>query len=887
MRFIEAGLLLSLTGMLLPLAAVRSQNVAQNSKKPLENSGKYLNEWKRLRTEFTELFGDGKFAFYSYADKEDDPSTIVVVSTKSKKADTLYGSLGNTYCAKDNQTLIYKKSGDTVVKYNVVKKTFTYIPQISELKYVKSKTDDFLILRTNNGELKIENLISKKQFTLDGVSMLQVNENDASTVFAGRKGGLTMITLADLKFKQICEFGADSYVRTDRSGYNALIEINSDGKSSLYAYPNSTGVVHKILDDTDENIPEGYGLNENTAIFSPDGKSIAFALQEKKTLLPGQKDGSIPPMEIWHHKELTHQGMYKRYAIGVVNLRDAKPSFKLIDQGDVELKNVLQDRNEDGNAGNKSLAIIKQRFEMDGRIYYNPNKAANFYMYSIEDGTKLSLTTRSRFIRGQDLSVSPSGRFLYWFDLEKDDMYCYDIGSKKSVNVTEAISVPNDLIPTADGAVPRRLYLAATWLQDADEFLISDKYDVWQVDASGNKKPLNITGGYGRRNNIKFWPVVEELEKYNAKNGDRIAIAAFDEDKRNALGTVILGKANSLQMNKLEDRLTYWILPYSRIFKKSTTSGDYLLTSQRADEAPNLYHTKDFQTYTKLSEIHPEKEYNWMTSELIKYPLHGGKPGMAILYKPENFDPTKKYPILFQIYQERTSELNWFLNPAPFANLPIPFYASNGYILVVPDIVNDEPGKLTTTVVNTITSTVDYLKQFPWFDYTKMGVQGQSFGGFETNILVANTKLFAAAQCSDGLSNVTVFGQSHGELSDILHERGQHNFNTTLWEHPDVYIQNSPVFQADKATTPLLIEHGRADNACAFNQGESMFFALKRLQKPVWMVVYEGADHGHFGGGNGLVDFNIRRQQFFDHYLKGTPMPLWMKEQTLSLELVK
>ncbi len=83
----------------------------------------------------------------------------------------------------------------------------------------------------------------------------------------------------------------------------------------------------------------------------------------------------------------------------------------------------------------------------------------------------------------------------------------------------------------------------------------------------------------------------------------------------------------------------------------------------------------------------------------------------------------------------------------------------------------------------------------------------------------------------------------------------------------------------------LLLLHGRKDKAVDFNQAEAMYYSLKRLNKPVWMIIYDGADHATFGEGNGRLDFNIRRQQFFDHYLKGAPIPLWMKEETLSLSL--
>jgi dipeptidyl aminopeptidase/acylaminoacyl peptidase len=198
-----------------------------------------------------------------------------------------------------------------------------------------------------------------------------------------------------------------------------------------------------------------------------------------------------------------------------------------------------------------------------------------------------------------------------------------------------------------------------------------------------------------------------------------------------------------------------------------------------------------------------------------------------------NIHPKKKYPVLFTYYQEKNCNLHVFQDPFPDVNINIPCYVSNGYLVVVPDIINNEPGKIAKATVNSVKSAADYLKQYSWFDYTKMGIQGQSFGGYETNILVGNTNIFAAAQASDGVSTQTSIGQFFQDASYTFSERGQPNLNTTLWKHPEVYIESSPIYQADKVTTPRLLIHGPNDKNVDFNQAESMFLSLRRLRKPV------------------------------------------------------
>jgi len=93
----------------------------------------------------------------------------------------------------------------------------------------------------------------------------------------------------------------------------------------------------------------------------------------------------------------------------------------------------------------------------------------------------------------------------------------------------------------------------------------------------------------------------------------------------------------------------------------------------------------------------------------------------------------------------------------------------------------------------------------------------------------------------------------------------------------DLYIENSPLFFADKVNTPLLMMHNDNDGAVPWYQGIEYYMALRRLGKEVYMLQYNGEEHNLVYRRN-MRDLTIRMQQFFDHYLKGDPMPVWMKE---------
>jgi dipeptidyl aminopeptidase/acylaminoacyl peptidase len=109
------------------------------------------------------------------------------------------------------------------------------------------------------------------------------------------------------------------------------------------------------------------------------------------------------------------------------------------------------------------------------------------------------------------------------------------------------------------------------------------------------------------------------------------------------------------------------------------------------------------------------------------------------------------------------------------------------------------------------------------------------------------------------------------------YEHTQSRIGGTLWEKPLHFLENSPLFYAPKVSTPILMMHNDDDGAVPWYQGIEFFMALKRLGKPVWMLNYNGEKHGLTQRKN-RKDFTIRLSQFFDHYLKDAPMPVWMEK---------
>jgi len=273
--------------------------------------------------------------------------------------------------------------------------------------------------------------------------------------------------------------------------------------------------------------------------------------------------------------------------------------------------------------------------------------------------------------------------------------------------------------------------------------------------------------------------------------------------------------------------------------------------------------------------------------------MYNGQLNTGVLYKPEDFDSTKKYPVIFNYYEKFSQRCYQFPMPGlTTSNINIPWFVSHGYLVFTPDIqytVASRPGGMTITEAanNAVASAAEYLSQRPYIDKNHLAIQGHSFGGHETNGIITQTNLFAAAAEMAGYSDpisayLTLVTGNENSTVEKLHKIDHFNqrMGATPWERPDLYRRNSPVQNADKANTPLLIVHNKKDGSVNFRQGLEMYMALRRLGKPCWLLQYDNS--GHTLRGRDALDYTIRLTQYFDHYLKGKPAPYWMTINSLA-----
>jgi dipeptidyl aminopeptidase/acylaminoacyl peptidase len=687
--------------------------------------------------------------------------------------------------------------------------------------------------------------------------------------------------------------GLDSAViRADRNSINAAVTGASTGApGGGFHFPSLPLYVSTSAGSDKAGKSQRLTVSADFAnYFSKDGSRLFLGLAP---IWP-PKDTSLVDFETARLDVWTYKDDYLSPQQLVLLNRTLKQSFlavqktdggNLIPLADDSCETVIPSR--EGNGG-YALGMSSKKYRVQQQ--WEQNGQEDIWLVNTMDGSRRLVREK---VRG-DAAFSPEGKFILWYDWKGKNWYTYELATNKTRNITAAIKTPlsDELDDHPDDPPPHG---AMGWLENDRFVYIYDRYDIWQCDPTAGTAPVNLTRGIGRRHKLSFRyfeleentrPGREELDlgaEHSIKPGQLVLFRLFNRSDMSA----------GLQLYKMGtpfsvDTLSKPTFPFSYSgFVKAKNNWTLAYLKGSYDKPNDLYATNPEDTLNlaaarPLSHINPQQaDYNWLSVELHHWKMLDGKMSEGLLYKPENFDSTKKYPVIFYFYERDAETRYQYMTPQPVrASINVPLFVSNGYLVFDPDIFykTGQPGE---DAYNSIVSAARYLSRFKWVDTTRMGLQGHSWGGYQVAYLITRTNMFAAAEAGAPVANMTsAYGGirwSTGISRQFQYERSQSRIGSTLWQHPDLYIKNSPLFRADKVTTPLLMMHNDADGAVPWYQGIEYFSALRRLGKKVWLMQYNGEDHGLIERRN-RKDWSMRLFQYFGYYLKGDAPPRWMTD---------
>ena len=879
--------------------------VSMGQKKVLDHT--VYDSWQSIREVIYQP--QGKFISYVIAPQEGD-AVLVIHNNKDnttikiqRGTQAVFTENGQYLIAKikplfaeTRKAKIDKKKADEMPKDSLAivqldNGLIEKIPMVKSFQLPEQANNNLVYLKDKKGDINKEgtelvwmNLASKKSKSFTGITQYLIQHNGLGLAMhqIKTKTNSSKILLANFEDSLPKTISTNFYTATglswDETGNTLayLLEQDSTDKAlqknySLTVYQSNQDTGRRLVTRSHASMPSNYTIGGDKKIkFSKSGNIIEFGVQP---ILP-VKDTTLPEFErvaldIWHYNDPALMPVQLKNLDN--DLKATEPILYNLSTGSLVYLGKIKDR---------TLLTTKEgdgaiSFQVQDSSYEIPSQWQGFSLRDIYqiDNTNAKRTLVQKAWKGRLISSSYDGKNLVFYDEALKKYFAYNTTTQKKVVIAKDIKFS---LFDEDNDVPDdpNAYGIAKWMNDNETLIIYDRFDLWKVDANGIKPSISLTNGRKSNTVYRFVETNEDRKTLHAQ--DSLLLKGFNEtDKSSSIALLTLGNQQLSIINKQP--------MYFSVIEKAKAANQFVVLQEDEMNAPAIYpyemnaSTQIPKPITLINE--QQKEYNWMRTELVSWKAYTGKKAEGILYYPENFDAKKKYPMIVYFYERSNQTLHNYLSPAPTpSRLNIPFFASRGYIVFVPDIWYEKgyPGQ---GAYDYILSGTRAMVQKGFVDSTKIGLQGQSWGGYQIAYLITKTNLYAAAWAGAPVVNMTsAYGGIRwgpGVVRQFQYEKQQSRIGANLWERPDLYIKNSPLFSLPKVTTPLVIMSNDADDAVPWYQGIEYFTAMRRLNKKVWLLNYNNEAHNLVERKN-RKDIQIREQQFFDHYLKGEPMPTWM-----------
>lgn len=749
----------------------------------------------------------------------------------------------------------------------------------------------------SGADLILRNLNTGQVLNIGNVQQFAFNQSAtrlAYTVDAdGQVGnGLYLVDLSDYSirvldtdeatYSQLTWDDAGSHRRDWASKGTGIAVLKGNKADSLVHRANQIVVVQGIgtknqtlrTFKTDEwaDFPGGQVISENGSLrWSDNGEMVFFGFREQEPALKLSRD-TVANVDVWHWKDELIQSVQIRRApmlrrmttTSVLHLKDGR----FVQLGDENLRSVQITKHP-----RYAIARDDRKYVTDVSWGESP---ADLYRIDLHTGERQLF---AEYVASRPLGASPDGRYyLYFFE---GDMQLYDVDKGEVRNLSAGLPVSfADRDHPYPNAVPT--YGLAGWTKDGRSVVVNHHYDLWLLPLNGSGA-RNLTGGFGDAEEIRLRYVnLDPEEEYIDLKKDLLLSAYGEWTKRTGYFLVKDGQQPR--------EVIYEDFNISRPLK-ARDADRLVYTIQSFTQFPDYQVSGlDFKNPKQVSDANPQQaDYAWGERRvLIDYTNSKGDRLQGTLALPAGYEPGKKYPMIVYFYEKMSQNHHVYSAPVYDDRPHMSYYASNGYLVFQPDNVYEEgyPG---TSALDCITSAVQEVIDQGYADPARIGLQGHSWGGYQSSFIVTQTDMFACVVTGAPPTNLEGFynnlygstGTNHHGITEIGQIRMGRN--VTPWSHREAYQRENPMFHADKIQTPFMILHGTADGAVDWAQGMEFYNAARRLGKEVIFLSYPGEGH-HLENEANAKDFQLRMSQYFDHYLKDAEAPAWMVDGIPNLQ---
>ncbi|UJP65444.1 S9 family peptidase [Mongoliitalea daihaiensis] len=819
-------------------------------------------------------FSDGS-AYFSYflrpnkaeADKlrkarKPITQTAVLETVKGEELFRVENANAASFSSDERYWMVHRKKADDdktshkgadLVLFDIQKKSSFVIGSVSEFAVNKKGTHLAYLVdaqdQIGNGAF-LFNLSTKSTQMLDGDAMTY-----QSLVWDDR---LLMKSEAVARGNQLA-FLKGSSVDSVEQGINHLLVFGN-----LASNP-----VKYELDPNHKGLTTGFVVSEKAPLsFMHDGKAVWFGIKEQAAAFKADKD-TLPNVDVWHWKDDYLQSV--QIVRANRNRNETMPAVfhfaqdKFVQLADEDMKTVLPSKHARFKIGRDEKPYIS-----DINWGVSP---ADLYRVDVTTGERVLVEK----LINRALQYSPDGKFYLY---QKDTvLIAYNLETNAKINVSsKAPMVFMDLEHPYPHEKPP--YGVAGWTKDGKHVIVNHKYDLWMLALDGSKA-TNITT-IGDAQEIRFRYINPDRTQEWIDTSKPLWLEAYGEwTKQNGFYELKLGSSPAPVM--FVDAMIGNPL-------KAENADRYFFTRQTFEEFPD-YHVSDgkFKNIQKLTDANPQQtEFAWGKRKLVEFTNSKGQRLQGTLTLPANYEEGKAYPTIMYFYEKMSDRHHQYSMPVYDDRPHFSTYASNGYMIFMPDIIFEE-GRPGTSSLDAITSAANKLIELGYADKDNIGLQGHSWGGYQTSFILTQTDMFKCIVTGAPPTNLESFYNnlyaSTGTVHHGIMEIGQVRMGrgVTPWTHREDYNRENPMYHVPNIKTPFMILHGTKDGAVDWAQGLELYNAARRMDKEVIFLSYPNEGH-HLGIEANQKDFQIRMKQYFDYHLMGKDAPEWMERGIPHLE---
>tara|TARA_R110000850_G_scaffold80947_2_gene174044 strand:- start:34829 stop:37441 length:2613 start_codon:yes stop_codon:yes gene_type:complete len=762
---------------------------------------------------------------------------------------------------------------DNLVLFNLQTHKEIVIPKVTH--YGLSEDGTYLVTLENQNTLVVRKN-GEIVNSIEAVSTYAFNYQNTSLVYASLDGSKSTIGLLRFdgalkpKILSTIEGKVEELFKWQVSANSFAFYAINDVEISLNYYDLRAKKLH-VLKSSDSNFMSNMNIlpSYNAALsVSRDGQKVFFGITPTLS-----KDTSIvkEDVEVWHSKDqyIYRSRKLKEEITHANYLAVWYPKKSLVRQ----LTNDSQSWIALNGSQDYALVADVKQYEPQ----YEWIAPMDYYLMSLTTGKKVFfLEAFSGY--NMHLSFSPDGRYITYY--KDGNWWSYTIATQKHVNLTKGLNVVWDNY-VIDPGTELHLWGQAGWTKNDGFLLCYDYNDIWKIAPDG-KQRIRLTKG--KETQLQFRLHETAISNVQEFNYAKTPISVYDLTQDILLEAVdLVSGAKGYYSLSPNQEPKVFVMDESSItnLSKAKEKDAYIYIKQRFDQPPALFFKNGKSSKVVFQSNSQHYRYQWGTSEMIYFKDSKGNFIKGALFYPASYEKGKTYPLVVSIYENLSQQVYTYVNPTLHNGIGfnVSNFTTNGYAVLLPDIVfeSGNPGKSATDCV---TAAVNQVIAMGVADAAKIGLMGQSFGGYETNIIITQTDLFAAAISGCSIANIVEsyfsFSLNGNTMEAWRYENQQLRMGFPFYDNQEAYYTNSPLHNASKITTPLLTWAGKLDSTVSPRQSETLYAALRRLKKEHVMLLYENEGH-IFTDSKNQADLTHKMFDWFGHYLKDEPKAKWMK----------